>query len=72
MPEVQLNDAQIEILNAHLEEFWGANSLQWERTLDDTWDEVRENLGGHVLTNIKDLTDMKEDAEPGYLGTTQT
>ncbi|EGO04881.1 hypothetical protein SERLA73DRAFT_68544 [Serpula lacrymans var. lacrymans S7.3] len=60
MPEVQFNDAQIEILNAHLKEFRGANSLQWGCVFDDTWDEVRENLGGHVLTNIKDLTDMKE------------
>ncbi|EGO28283.1 hypothetical protein SERLADRAFT_405889 [Serpula lacrymans var. lacrymans S7.9] len=43
-----------------LYKFRGANSLQWGYVLDDTWNEVRENLGGHVLTNIKDLTDMKE------------
>ncbi|EGO04663.1 hypothetical protein SERLA73DRAFT_149080 [Serpula lacrymans var. lacrymans S7.3] len=47
-------------LTENLEEFRGANSLQWGRVLDDTWDEVRENLEGHVLTNFKDLTDIKQ------------
>ncbi|EGO28371.1 hypothetical protein SERLADRAFT_405938 [Serpula lacrymans var. lacrymans S7.9] len=65
MPEVLFNNAQIEILNTHLEEFWGASSLQQRRVLDDAWNKVRENLGEHVITNIKELTDIKEQIRYG-------
>ncbi|EGO18484.1 hypothetical protein SERLADRAFT_412201 [Serpula lacrymans var. lacrymans S7.9] len=63
MPEVQFNDAQIEILNAHLEEFWGANFLQWGRVLDNTWDEVREILRGHWVRHW--LYNHSGNKEPG-------